>query len=482
MNQATALRRLQRGCAKLKENEPHYEKLKRYREGEHDKPFVPPGVSQEYMQLRDYAQANMLNLIADAPLQRLRVEGYVSHAGDSEKDAAFWKDSWQFNRMDARQKIINGDAYWYGRGIASVSARKGNKARPRISVESPNQVHIEMDPEDRFKPLYAVKVITDNSEQSPQHEGLHLVDGGRYQPHAMQRAWVYDDKSWCEYVRQGAAGMWEFVRRGRHTLGSVPFVPFDLNLDSEGTPHSMMLPLIPAQDAVNFTRFAGLLALQFSAYRQRMVTGYDPVRYDATGQPIWKEDKNGVPLFDKAGQKIPELEDLGRMGVDRLLTFRHPDAKIWDVQESTMENYIKYFDSLVQDLFARGQVPPQYQLSNLHNLTGDALTGAESTLTSLVSHLQTQLADAYEQVLRLCYRARGEDIDDMSSEVTWGDGETRSFAQVVDAITKLISSGFPRQAAFNMIPGATPQKVSSWMKLRDKELRETFDAIEAEAA
>ena len=77
--------------------------------------------------------------------------------------------------------------------------------------------------------------------------------------------------------------------------------------------------------------------------------------------------------------------------------------------------------------------------------------------------------------MRMANRARGESEDtDIASEVIWGDAEARSFAQIVDAITKLVSVEFPHEAAFELIPGATQQKVKRWMEMRDTEQAENL--------
>ena len=71
--------------------------------------------------------------------------------------------------------------------------------------------------------------------------------------------------------------------------------------------------------------------------------------------------------------------------------------------------------------------------------------------------------------MRLAARARGDSDDNAASEVIWGDGEARSFAQTIDAITKLIAIGFPRRPAFEMIPGATTTKVDEWIELAEQQ-------------
>jgi hypothetical protein len=144
-------------------------------------------------------------------------------------------------------------------------------------------------------------------------------------------------------------------------------------------------------------------------------------------------------------------------------------TKVFDLAESNLKNYIEVLSEFLTQFFATAQIPPQYLLTRMANLSGDALAGAESTLSALVTDLQTAAGESLEQVMRLANRARGDDNEDVASYVIWAEAEARSFGATVDAITKLIAVGFPTRAALEMVPGATQQKVKRWMELRESE-------------
>src|SRR5699024_10513823 len=133
-------------------------------------------------------------------------------------------------------------------------------------------------PEDPFESLFAVKTFTVDDARA--RSGLWTPAG---EAGALQVAYVYTDTEWFRYERRSvtSTGGWELTRSGEHGLGEVPFVPSDANVDADGMPHSSITPLMPQQDALNTIRFNTLLAMQFSAYRQRGVSGYDPVVRDA---------------------------------------------------------------------------------------------------------------------------------------------------------------------------------------------------------
>jgi len=449
------------GLAKISAEGPKWDRRENYYRGKQDLPFAPEGVNLEYLSLREQSIANWLQLAMDAPIQRLRVDGFRTGRKGLADEAA-WSDVWQANRLDARQRIVYNQMMVHGRGVMSVWPNKANRAQPIVRPENCKRVYIEKNPEDPFSSLWTVKTFSVNDRR--------LGSAGIYDVSKVKSvAVVFDAVSWVRFERGGALmiGDWVAVDSGVNPLGENPFVAYDFKLDADAETHNAMDQLIPAQDAINTIRFNTLLAMQFSAYRQRVFVGYDPVVRDAQGNVLYQTNADGTDRLDSNGQKMPMITSPGRIGVDRALIFPGAETKVFDLAESNLKNYIEVLGEFLTQLFAVGQIPPQYLLSRMANLSGDALAGAESTLASLVRDLQTNTGESHEQVMRLSNRARGVDQVDVASEVIWADGEARSFAQIVDAITKLIATGFPHESAYEMIPGATPQKVKVWMDQMD---------------
>jgi hypothetical protein len=461
---------LQAGIHELTHNATDWDRREAYYRGDQDLPFAPEGVNEEYLALREQSIANWLKLAMDTPIQRLRAEGFRT-GRDQTADQRAWDEVWQPNKLDARQRIPYSEMMVHGRGLLSVWRNPDAAQSPRISVETGRRVHLQADAENPFETKWALKRFT-TAQVNPAGVTSAVVPPSV----AVDVAVVYDADDWCRFERTSASGLtdvasgpWKPVKNGRHGLGRVPFVPFDINVDADGVPHSAMQPLMQAQDAINTIRFNTLLAMQFSAFRQRVFTGYDPVVRDDKGNIIWRKDANGDLVLDSNGQPIPIVTSPGRMGVDRALVFPGDATKVFDLPESNLSNYIDVLGEFLTQFFAVAQIPPQYLLTRMANLSGDALAGAESTLASLVTDLQTNVGESLEEVMRLANKARGEEFDDVGSYVVWAEAEARSFGATVDAITKLISIGFPTQAGLEMIPGSTPQKVDRWMEMREAE-------------
>lgn len=469
MDTATAHDYLRHGVAQLDQAESGWLVRDRYYRGDQDLPYAPQGVSVEYRELREMAPANWLGIAMDAPVQRMLVESVAGDDGRPDED--LWRSVFVPNRLAARQKLVWTQMMVHGRGMWSVSKNRSNSAQPLVRVENVRRVHLERDPSDPWRSMFAVKRWIERPKIST---SLVVPASAMSLTGAREIACVYDADGWTKFERF-AGGRWTYVEDGRHGLGEVPFIESAANMDADAVPHPAIVPLMPMQDALNTVRFNALLAMQFSAYRQRSISGYDPVVRDAEGNPVYRKAADGELLLDVDGQPQPVLRSPGRIGVDRALVFPGKDTRITDLPESNLDNYVKVYSQFLSDLFAVGQIPPQYLLTRMANLSGDALAGAESTLKSLVAGLQREGEEGLNGALRLANRARGV-RDDVELRCGWAEGEARSFAQSVDAIVKLISVEFPREAAFEMLPGANPTKVRTWMDMWRDEKSEGIGA------
>ncbi len=486
MTDSVARDRLYEGLHHLSTKAPKWDRRQRYVDGDQDLPFAPPGVNAEYRSLQVQAIANWLSIAMAAPLQRLVPEGFATGRGKA-PDQEVWDQVWQPNSLDSRVGSVFSDMVVHSRGIMGVWTG-GTGKPPRIRPEDGKNVHVEGDPEDPWTQAWAVKHIVRSAPGRAMRETtgrLWLPPSVRGRESAsVEVAWVHDEDSYRKYERGNPestewvrGGDWVLVDEGSHDMGHVAFVPFDNRATSGANPRSDLEPLMPMQDALNTIRFQTLLAMQFSAYRQRIVVGYDPVLRDADGTVIPQKDANGAPMFDAYGQPIPIVSSPGRPGVDRLLVFPGDLTKVFDMPESDMGNYVTVLGEFLTQFFAVGQVPPQYLLSRMANLSGDALTGAESTLNAKVKQLQTSAGESLELVMRMANRTRGVADTDNASEVQWAQSEVRSFAATVDAIVKLISQGMAPVDAWAMLPGATPPKIEQWERNRKAKAGEALAAV-----
>ncbi|WP_290723838.1 phage portal protein [Gordonia sp. UBA6683] len=459
------------GVAALAAQQPMFDKRQRNYEGDQQLPYAPEGVSEEYQELRKQAIANWLQVAMDAPVQRMEAESISDDAGKTDKAA--WAD-WVAFDLETRQKIVFTQMMVQSRGVMSVSKASPAVGGAKARVENSRRVYLHPDPADPFEAQFAVKMWVENQRPA---SGLWVPTQAMSALASKVVAVVYDSEECVRFEKPGTAGVggWQRVATTPHGLGAIPFVAFGHNVDADNVAHTAIDQLIPMQNAINTIRFNTLLAMQFSAYRQRVATGYDPVLRDANGEIIYVKDRDGNEIVGLDGQPVPQLRPGGRVGVDRLLVFPGKDTKVFDLAESNLQNYITVYTKFLTDLFSKAQTPPQYGIDRMANLSGDALAGAESTLTSLVNDLKREANSGIRKVFRLLDAARGH--EPRNRHIEWADTEPKSFTQIVDGVTKLIAAEFPRRGAYDMLPGATPTKVDQWMDQWAAEQRDRASAL-----
>ncbi|WP_411815757.1 phage portal protein [Gordonia sp. SND2] len=459
------LERLHVGTAAIAAAEKEWKRREDNYRGNQALPYAPEGVSVEYLELRKQAIANWLAPAMDVPVQRMEMESVTDEQGKVDTDA------WQYMtaaKMHTRQRILYSSMMVHGRAALSVSKVPGGG---RMFVENVRRLHFEPSPEDPFSTQYVVKRWTEKKRAAT---GLWTPPGADVG--VREYAVVYDDVSAVRWMKKsaGTLGEWTKVSETVHGLGALPFVQIGSRVDADNVPHAAIDGLIDMQDAINTIRFNTLLAMQFSAFRQRVATGYDPLLRDASGDVIYLKGPDGQPIIGPNGEPVPALRKGGRVGVDRMLIFPGKDTKVFDLDESNLDRYVNVYVRFLTDLFTKGQVPPQYALDKMANLSGDAMAGADATLQALVGDLQGEAAGGLSEAMQLMDRAHGR--TPVHREISWADKAPKSFGQIVDGIVKLVQgAGFPKRDAWDILPGATPTKVDAWIEHAKEEAREAME-------
>jgi hypothetical protein len=201
---------------------------------------------------------------------------------------------------------------------------------------------------------------------------------------------------------------------------------------------------IPLQNAINKECNDMLVASEYAAYRQRVLTGVSQPVDEVTGKPLKIE-----------------------MGVTRLLTVEAPDAKVYDLAASDLKNYVQAIEMFTQHFAAQTQTPPHYLMGQIVNASGDALTAAEAGLNSRIEDEQESFSEGHEDAVRLAFLAMGDKkrAAAVSAETLWADAERRNFAQVVDGAGKLHDMGVPDEIVFEEL-GWSPQKTERALALK----------------
>jgi hypothetical protein len=120
------------------------------------------------------------------------------------------------------------------------------------------------------------------------------------------------------------------------------------------------------------------------------------------------------------------------------------DAKFGDFNVTDMKPYIDLAQDAAAHIARLSRVPITYFLSNVSNISADALALLISGLVLKCQRRVKGYEPAIEGAVRLALRTMGDARANAANiEVKWADMETRSRAKDVDAVVKLTQGDNP---------------------------------------
>lgn len=396
-----------------------------------DKPRLPDRHTKEIKELRDRAIGRWLGLVVSATAQVLYVEGY--RPADSSENSPLW-DIWQANQMDARQSAIHRGALAHGLSYVTVlPAERNGEASVKLRGKSARRMCTFWDePADDEYPLYAI-------------EGE--VSGSR--SNQLTRVKLYDDEA--VYTLDVKDGKPEFLSFDEHRVGVCPVVRYGL-MDLDGRADGVVEPNIDMAARIDQTVFDRLVVQRFGAFVVKYITGMD---------------QTAIPIEGETEEEA-QKRALLRLAISDFLAVDDPDAKVGSLPPTPLDGYIRSGEADIKQLASVTQTPPHALLGDMINLSAEGLAAAEMLHSRQAQEWKHSLGESHESAMRLSAHILG-DADaaaDDSAQVDWADLESRSLAQVADALGKLATMlGVPPQALWSRIPGVTQTDVESWKQL-----------------
>lgn len=404
-----------------------------YYDGNHRLAFASLKYRQSFGYLFKALADNWCEIVVDAPVERLAVEGF-RFGNELPGDDSAW-DIWQSNGLDSESVMAHTEAVKDGRAYILVGPDEYETGYPSITVEHASQVVVEHAPGNRRIRLAALKKWRD--DDGYEYATLYLPD----------RIWKWETKEATKYPPTDGVGRNWVPRAGEESGRNpcaplVPVIPLYNNPTMLGDGRSDLKPAIPLQDAINKELADMLIASEFGAYIQRWATG---LTVDT--------DSDGIPT------KATEL----MAAASRLIVSESKDTKFGQFEASDLNNYVVAIAMLLQHLAAQTRTPPHYLLGQIVNVSGDALKAAETGLVAKVKRKQIDFSDSWEEAIRLALKLKGgkQPEKPMNAETIWRDPEFRSEGELVDAALKRRALGVPLEAIWELI-GASPQQVKDW--------------------
>jgi hypothetical protein len=386
-----------------------YSRAERYYNGDHDLAFASAKFENTFGSLfREFA-LNLCPAICDAVRDKLKIEGFsvsVSrprvNKGSSQVGGALTHvratDTettdmiWHRNRMYARsgevhkEALKNGDAYlivWPdGDGNASIFPN----AAPSCTVE--------YDEEDPGKIVWAAKFW--RTREKFTRLNLFYPDRiERYITSKPHEGILPEAKEFVSFVGPQAASPADpedarGPRAVRHIIqnpyGVVPVFHFANNASIGEFGRSELEDAIPVQDGMNKSVLDMLVAMEFSAYRQRWAAGIE-IEYDTEG--------NLVAPF--------------KAGVDHLWISGNEGARFGDFETANLDGFLKVKDGFRIDIASVTGTPLYYLLPHGRGFaSGEAMRKAESRFIAKVRDRQTSFGQVWADVMRFALRIEGE--------------------------------------------------------------------------
>ena len=420
---------------------PQLDRLDAYYCGDHPLPIAPKKAHDAFRRLLRMSRSNWMGLVVDAVAERAKVEGFRFGA-DAAADKQAWK-MWQTNGLDVGFKSVILESLICGVSYVTVAPNYDDPRTPIITPEHPAQVIVATDPANprrrfaAFKKwlddsgyVFAVLYLPDWIVKLRSERPVKSGDGSGQNLRWVARYVDYED--------------WPIV----NDLGEVSVVPFPNTprLMSGGV--SEIASLTDIQDRINKTLFDRLMAAEFSAFRQRWVTGMDIPTAPGTNQP--------VEPFQAAVDRVWHSED--------------PNTKFGEFNQTSLEGYIGSVEADIQHLAAISRTPPHYLLGQSGAIpSGESLKSTETGLVAKVNERTVYWGEGAEDVMRLSFKAAGSPkASRTDTETIWRNPESRTLGELTDSLVKMRTLGAPLEALWTLY-GLSPQQIEQWKAMRAAE-------------
>jgi len=414
------------GAAKdlLVEADREWSRLKQFSEyerGVQAMPYTPKQLTHEFRELAQRSLTNLLPNVLNTLVDRLYVDGFRPDVVDmddgdvSAVESAGWS-WWQANGMDARQQQLYHLTARHG--YAYMMVWPGDNGTPWLRPKSPRQWFAQFDVADDDFPELAVR---------RRNGRVEILDD--------RRLWVLSKQSTSDrYDVEGAV---------EHGAGVVPLVRYMNAWPDEGEhPVGEIEKLIHVQDRLNQTVFDLLVTQTYMGAPQQWVAGI-----------------------------VADADDKVKAMAKRVWTFDEPATQVGQLPQADLGQLIKAIDNSIRMYGIKAQMPPNYLLGEMVNISADALVAAHADLDAKVESRQALHAESHERMFRLGGRIAGVDAigDDDQAQVVWRRTDPRSLASTVDALGKMVSMlHVPPDEVWTMVPGVTQQDVARWRRRQDE--------------
>ena len=412
---------IEQAIEELRINNRRYAKLERYYRGVHDLSFATEKFQNAFGTLfREFAM-NLCPAICDAIKDKLRITEFRVDAGPQDISAAV-RRIWQSNRMDQRSGELHKEALKNGDAYAIVWPNEVGV--PTIYPNKAANIAVMYDEESSGKLLWAAKFWRTADKRTrlnlffPDRIEKYISAKGSDSILPDAREFIPSDITQSFFTSQDSKQLELFPDMEkmpshivRNPYGVVPLFHFANNSDIGMPGQSELEAAIPIQDGLNKSVLDMLVAMEFSAYRQRWAAGIE-IEYD-------KEGKAVAPFT---------------AGIDKLWIAQDANARFGDFDAANLEGFLKVKDSFRIDIASVTGTPLHYLMPHMKGQpSGESLKKAETRFIAKVRDRQESFGQTWADIMQfaLMIEGRGSDI---RLHTNWEDPSPMSDREVLENI------------------------------------------------
>ncbi len=396
---------IEQAITNIRAKTERYAKSERYYNGDHDLAFATEKFENTFGTLfREFA-LNLCPVICDALRDKLRITGWSPDCpfGNAQRIRFLRRRIWQQNKMATlageihKEALKCGDAYMIvwpnSRGEPVLHPNRASNLSVAYDEDTPGQIAwaakawITIDKQVRLNLLYPDRIEKYISRSEAERT---LPDAKDFVPLSDARAPRREGTGISQRVKVPDT---VFQRHAVSSSGSVipnpygivPVFHFSNNGDLGLTGRSELEAAIPVQDGLNKSVLDMLVAMEFSAFRQRWAAGIE-VEYDAEGKALG-------PFT---------------AGVEHLWIAGNSDARFGDFEAAQLEQFLKVKDSFRIDMASVTGTPLHYFLQNNGGLpSGESLKKAETRFLSKVRDRQESFGQVWADLMAFALEIEG---------------------------------------------------------------------------
>lgn len=427
---------------------PHLETLNLRYEGKPPIAFLHPAVAEELGERLQQVIINWPRLVTGSLEERLDVTGFRVPGDDSTGTLSkeLWR-IWKANSMVAGSQQAHVDAMVMGRSFIVVGSNPQDASTPVMTVESPRQMVASHDPATR-KIRAAFKRYVD---RDPITGSIMAQYGALYLP-----------KITCWYQRLGN-GTWSMSQQDEHGLERPPVAEL-LNqpriMNPMGT--SEFTDIIPLADAASKAATDMMISAEFHAMPRRYALGFSEDDFtDEDGNPLnrWQQIAGAVWSTER--------------------TTRDDGVQVGQFPEAQLSNFHATINLLAQLVGSVSGLPAHYMGQATDNPpSADSIRSNEARLVKRAERRCGSYGEGHEDAQRIGQRIITGRWDPAlrGLETIWRNPATPTYAQMADAVVKLVSAGIlPTEMAWEQLE-YSPEQIARMKAMQDDAVTRVTEA------